>query len=241
MGRTTAVAAVLGILVGVSALATRADEAAGTVAVSVRLQGSAPAAAPRPIESAEHRTSCGRETVPSETLVVSAEGGVLNALVTLELKEGETPAPAAPAEAVLFDQTGCVFTGHVLVVPVGAQVRFKNSDSFPHNVQASSRRNPAFNETVPANGELVKTFARAERIQISCTIHPFMSAWLVVVDTPYWALTDASGNCTIPDVPPGTYKVKFWHENRDYTETGPAEVTVAAGGSVPVAFTLAHK
>ncbi len=237
----------IGVAVGIAGLLvstgflTQADPpAGGTVSGRVRLQGSAPTAAAIPVESAEHRSSCGRESIPNELLLVSAEGGVRNAVVTLEAKEGETPAPVA-IEAAMFDQQGCMFRHHVLVIPVGSTVRFKNSDNTAHNVRTNSRRNPAFNETIPANGEITKTFERAERIEVTCTIHPFMSAWLIVTDTPYWAVTGEDGSYSIPDVPAGTYKIKVWHEARDYDRSGPEEVTVAAGAAATAEYSLVKK
>ncbi|MBI4229563.1 MAG: hypothetical protein HY608_01880 [Planctomycetes bacterium] len=231
---------ITGVLASTGVLTQADPPAGGTVCGRVRLQGGAPACAPIPIESAEHRTSCGRADVPNETLLVSADGGVRNAVVTLEAKEGETPAPAA-IEACLFDQQGCLFLHHVMVIPVGSTVRFKNSDNTAHNVRTNSRRNPAFNETIPANGEITKTFERAERIEVTCTIHPFMSAWLVVVDTPYWAVTGEDGSYSIANVPAGTYKIRVWHESRDYDRSGPGEVTVAAGAGATADYSLVKK
>lgn len=238
--RAYAVAALSLGMIGSGDPAPLSADEGGTVRGSVRLQGAASAAGTRPIESPETRAACGRESVPDETLLVSEQGGVRNAVVTLEPKEGESPAPAA-VEAVLFDQHGCVFTTHVLVVPVGSTVRFKNSDNTAHNVRTSSRRNPAFNETIPAGGELAKTFDRAERIEVACTIHPFMTAWLVVVDTPYWAVTAEDGTYCIANVPAGTYRAKVWHEARDYDRTGPEEVTVAAGAAAEAAYQMVRK
>ena len=202
----------------------------GTIRGRIRFEGERPAAGTFGLESEEHRRACGVESIPVETIQVSGEGGVRNVVITLERKEGNTPRPR-PMENVLFDQRGCVYLDHVMIVPAGSSVRFTNSDDTGHNVKGNCRRNPAFNDTVPAGGHIDRTFEQPERVRIECSIHPWMNAWLIVADTPYYAVSDANGDFSIADIPPGTYTVRTWHESkRDYALAGAEENAVAAGG-----------
>ena len=57
-------------------------------------------------------------------------------------------------------------------------------------------------------------FNRAGVSYIYCNIHPLMSAVIVSVDTPFFAVTDVNGSFVIPDVPPGIYELKLWHESK---------------------------
>mgnify|MGYP001192004284 CR=1 FL=1 len=117
-------------------------------------------------------------------------------------------------ESALIDQIGCVYTPHVNAVTTAQKVLIKNSDKTLHNVNSKSKINEGFNSAQPAGvPDIEKTFSSPEDpFYIKCDVHPWMKAWVMVADHPYFAITDANGNFEINNVPDGTYEVMFWQE-----------------------------
>jgi plastocyanin len=122
----------------------------------------------------------------------------------------------APTQHPVIDQKGLVFQPHVTAVQVGTTVDFLNSDSVAHNV---------FWTSIGGNKKLshnLGTWPKGERksfkfdtpgaVPILCNVHPEMSAYLVVVPTPYFAVSDQAGNYKIENVPDGSYTVIASHE-----------------------------
>jgi hypothetical protein len=110
-------------------------------------------------------------------------------------------------------QRNKVFDPHVLAVQVGSEVDFPNRDPFFHNVFSlfnGKRFDLGLYEAGSSRGV---HFDRAGICYIFCNIHPQMSAVVVVVDTPYFALSDATGQFAIGDVPPGRYQLDLWEEH----------------------------
>ena len=110
-------------------------------------------------------------------------------------------------------QKNKVFDPHVLAVQVGSEVDFPNRDPFFHNVFSlfnGKRFDLGLYEAGSSRGV---RFYRAGICFIFCNIHPQMSAVVVVVDTPYFAVSDAVGKFAIPDVPSGRYRLNLWDEH----------------------------
>lgn len=142
-----------------------------------------------------------------------------------------------PEKHAVMDQLNLVFVPHVLPVLVGTTVDFVNSDSVLHNVFTPDKCALKFNLGSYAKG-VVKSqlFDKVGcRAVMLCNVHPEMEAWIVTVETPYYAVTDKEGNFTIEDVPPGTYTLKTWHKRKKPIEQ---EVTVKAGETTEVTFKL---
>ena len=122
----------------------------------------------------------------------------------------------APSQHFSLDQRSLTFQPHLLVVPAGATVDFVNSDSVAHNVfwpAVSGNRKLAHNlGTWPQGEKRSFTFDSPGVVPLLCNVHPEMSAYIVVSPTPYYAVTDASGNYRIQNVPDGAYTVTVWHE-----------------------------
>lgn len=147
--------------------------------------------------------------VTDPSLVIDDKNGLANVLVTVEAPAAKVEVPAAP---FVLDQRSCVFEPHCLIVPAGAKVVFKNSDSVVHDVHVYSARNDGSNNTVAPGAQAEAVFAKPDKIRIACDYHPWMSSLVFVVDTPWCALTKSDGTFRIEGLPPGTYKVKLWHE-----------------------------
>jgi plastocyanin len=143
------------------------------------------------------------------------------------------------------------FLPHVLVVPVGTVVEFPNHDPFFHNVFSlfdGKRFDLGLYEAGASNS------VRFDRLGVSflfCNIHPEMSAVIVAVDTPYYGISDKTGNLIIKNVPDGNYEMHVWYERSLSEELKTLTRTVAISavskelGVVPVrenpSFTTAHK
>jgi len=123
--------------------------------------------------------------------------------------------PASTQHPVI-DQKGLVFQPHLTAVQVGTTVDFLNSDSVAHNVfWTSVGGNKKLNHnlgTWPKGDRKSFKFDSPGAVPILCNVHPEMSAYLVVVPTPYFATSDQAGNYKIENVPDGSYTVVAWHE-----------------------------
>lgn len=175
---------------------------------SVSLSGPVPKLAPRPVNA--DAAICGRTDRPSPSLVLSKDKAIANAVVWLEGAKGLAP-PKGPFR---LDQKNCLFAPYVQVVSKGAPVVFLNSDAVLHNVHASTAGSALiFNKAIPVKGQaFTETFTEPGIVRVKCDIHTWMTAWLYVADSPYAAVTDAEGRFAFSGVPPGTYRLRAWHE-----------------------------
>lgn len=211
----------------------------GTIRGVVRINGPVPA---RKSYSTDDDPDCAAmhgKKIVSDELVVDPYGNMQWAFVYI--KSGLTGAvPPAPRTPVLLDQVSCVFTPHVSGVRVGQPLVVLNSDSLLHTVHALPFGNKEFNLNMPKGSrEITRTFGQPEvMIKIVCDLHPWMSAWIGVLDHPYFGVTNAVGSYVIRDVPPGNYEVEAWHE-----KCGPRKlpIAVAPGRESLLDFALDEK
>jgi plastocyanin len=168
-----------------------------------------------------------------ESLMVNPNGTVKGTLVTIRGKVPGTYTP--PAQPVVVDQVGCIFTPHVVGAMVGQEVEFRNSDPVSHNIRGTPTRNQAFNSVFSAKVSSRTKFDAPEiGIPLKCDIHFWMSGYIHVSQHPFYAITGDDGSFVIPDVPPGEYTLLAWHETLK-TQTRP--ITVKAGEVKEVEFT----
>jgi len=197
-------------------------EGYGTLKGQVTYDGDAPAAKVlfEKGKAAKDPDICAKDApVISERLLVdSGTKGVKNVLVflTKPTSVGDEAKKAAAAAHVVFDQTKCVFEPHVLAVMVNTPILLKSSDSVNHNINAKLK-SAAFNKLLSAKAEEKYTPIGAERLpaEVTCDIHPWMRAWWMVLDHPYFAVTDEKGYFEIKNAPAGTQKVVVWQEALD--------------------------
>ena len=214
----------------------------GSIAGTVKLNGTAPHMkgidmSKDPYCAKQHDNS----PVKMENVVVDSSGGIEN--VVLYITQGLPAAEqsAVPSEQPKFDQKGCMYSPHVLAVDANQKFEVTTNDQTTHNIHplpAPGSGNIGWNKSQPPGAPPIVTDWKApEAISVKCNIHPWMHGWHVVVKGPY-AVTDASGNYTIKNVPPGTYVVTAWQEEYG-TQT--QNVTVAAGAPAKADFAFKAK
>jgi plastocyanin len=162
-----------------------------------------------------------------------------------------TRDPSAPAKPPRLVQRNKTFEPHLLIVPVGAKVAFPNKDPFFHNIFSLYDGRRFDLGLYEAGTTRTVTFDRPGVSFLFCNIHAEMSAVVVAVNTPYFALSDRSGAISIPAVPDGRYQLNIWYEksNPEYLKALPRVVSIAATtrdlGTVEILenpeFTPAHK
>lgn len=203
-----------------------------TVRGVVRFNGDVPPARTVPVTMDTATCGSARRVQP---LVVGPHGGLADAVVSLaDVRRGAAFTSEAPAT---LDQRDCRFTPHVLLAPATGSVRVLNSDPLTHNVHVAAFDNRSVNRTQPPGLEVIELrLSVPEKVRVKCDLHPWMSAWIVVVEHPYHAITDETGAFSLADTPPGTYTLEVWHEALG---THRRTVTVAPGDAVDLTVELA--
>ena len=160
------------------------------------------------------------------------------------------PPRQDPANIPKLVQKNKSFHPSLLVIPVGGKVEFPNHDPFFHNV-FSLFDGKRFDLGLYESGST--RFVQFDKPGISfifCNIHEQMSAVIITLATPYYAISDARGDISVPNVPPGRYSLQVFHSSvaPDTLRTETREITVAAGDSSLGTFalpessaTVAHK
>jgi plastocyanin len=157
-------------------------------------------------------------TTPARLDASSIEGQVVvktardnsNAVVYIGKIPGKTFAP--PSTPVPLDQVNLTFVPHVLPVLVGTRVAFPNSDDIRHNVFSPTSSSKFNLGTYPKLTTKYYVFNKPGTVTLLCNVHAEMSAYVIVTETPYFAVTDKAGNFVLKNVPAGRYVLKVWHE-----------------------------
>jgi len=131
--------------------------------------------------------------------------------VVLWLTPRNGPAPPMPPKQYRLVQQDKHFEPHLLIVPVGAVVEFPNKDPFFHNVFSVYEGTPFDLGLYESGSSRPVHFNRPGPSYIFCNIHPQMSAVVLALKTPYYAITNAKGEFSI-DLPAGDYELGVWYE-----------------------------
>ncbi len=141
-----------------------------------------------------------------------------------------------PTEHGVVDQLNLVFVPHVIAVQKGTTVDFPNSDQVRHNVFSTPDCCNQFNlGTYDVGASKPVNFDKSCEVPLLCNVHAEMSAFVVVIDNPYFGVTEKDGSFRIENVPPGAYRLKTWHEKLRSVEQ---EVKVESGKTVEVSFLI---
>jgi hypothetical protein len=227
----------------------------GRIRGVVHFQGDAP---PQAFEAiSENQNICG-DKVQVSRLALGKEKGVQHAFVYLDGVQSTEKFSAR--DSLLVDQKNCQYAPHALIVPAGGKIEITNSDTILHNVHGhqltDQGQQTLFNIAQPVRGQKtqVETSLTPGIVFLTCEAgHPWMNGYVFVANHPYVTLTNDNGEFVIEGVPPGTYRIKMWHEGirlkqnikslQRYEYEEPYEttqdVTVQANGEAVVNFDLA--
>jgi plastocyanin len=206
-----------------------------SIAGSVTYTGQVPTL--QPIQMDADPQCAAKHTGPVHAQVLELGDGQTMAHVFVKVTNppaGDYPAPSQPA---VIDQDGCTYHPHVMGVLQGQDLVFLNSDELLHNVHGLPKQNREFNLGMPAT----RTQASVELntpeplFPVKCDVHPWMQAYVAVMEHPFFAVTDVDGAFEIAGLPAGEYQVEAWHEKLG-TRTGTVTVADGETGSVDFQF-----
>lgn len=222
------------VLLGVAAIGGGAPAAGqgadGVITGIVRTK----AAAPRPLRVTTDQRVCGAE-LPDQSIVVDAQGGLANAVITVT---GVKAPAAAGADPVIVNRK-CSFVPRVQIARPGVAVKVRSEDPILHNTNLQAPSGASiFNVGLPVPGPTVsRPLAAAGRVRIACNVHQWMRGWIVATDE-LAAVSGPDGRFRLAGLAPGSYELRVWHETLAETT---AKVTVAAGRPADVSIELAAR
>ncbi|HEX4644895.1 MAG TPA: carboxypeptidase regulatory-like domain-containing protein, partial [Verrucomicrobiae bacterium] len=139
-------------------------------------------------------------------------------------------------------QVGCEFQPYVLGVMANQKLRIKNSDPILHNVHARplASGNKEFNFPELTGKSMTLSFPSQEiPVRISCDVHPWMFAYVAVLEHPFFAVTDQDGNFAITNAPSGDYVLEAYHIKTHGNHTGETQkILVTEGQTTSANFTI---
>jgi plastocyanin len=197
----------------------------GAIAGTIRYTGTVPPPQKIPLTD-------GSTLEHSDLVVDPKTQGLRYVLAVLE------NAPVQPrveqAEPVVVDQRGMVFLPRVVAVQHGQAARFENNDLCNHSVMASSILAANQLNVIATPGQPVTHVFQSQKnpVQIGCSLHPWMRAWVYVLPHPWFAVSDEQGQFRIERVPPGRYTLWLRHADTGLQER--RELETAAGKTVAV-------
>jgi len=209
--------------------ATPIDPAtAGSIAGLVVFSSAPPP--PRPIQMEGDPACSAAHPGPTDAGdVLVRDGKIENAFVWVE-KGLEGRVFERPKEAVVLDQHGCSFAPRIAGAQTGQPIEFTNSDATLHNVHTQPTASSGVNFGLAQRGarRAIHVDAPEVMVTVRCDVHPWMRAYVGVLDHPYFAVTKADGAFRFAPLPAGDYTVTVWHERFGKRS---ATVSVAAGKS----------
>jgi polysaccharide lyase family 4-like protein len=162
------------------------------------------------------------------------DGGLADVYVYVKsgLPPGNYPAKTDP---VTIDQHGCNYTPHIVALETGQPLKIKNSDDTLHNIHPRPTINDEFNIGQPRKGmESTRTFTKREvMFPVGCDVHPWMRAYISVLDNPFYTVTSEDGTFEIKGLPAGDYEIEAYHEK---LKTMSQKVSVKSGEKAKLDF-----
>jgi hypothetical protein len=255
-------ALILGALVVVPEAAT--TQSSGAVTGEVLYAG--PAVEAAPIRVTRDARVCGTSRTAEDFVVV--DGKLANVVIVLEPPDASPESAGSPAGAgaqapgaadsgtgvratawpgthlagAVLDLEGCRFSPRVLVLSVGGRLRILNPDGMLHAVQvagAGARADIALGlAATEGMVSLAPKFGRPEVLAVRCSVHPWMTAFIVLTAGRHAAVTDQAGRFTLDHVPPGRYTLSLWHERLGLASE---PVEVEAGTTTHVTLDMAGR
>jgi len=185
-------------------------DARGEIKGMVTFEGTLPKF--KPLNMVNEPTCAKHYTTPvfPENVVAGPNNGLSNVVVYISAGGEEGPAATQPA---MLKQRGCRYIPHVLAIETNQEIWVQNDDSVAHTVHPMARINTELNRSQPpGTPPMVIKYDKPEIIRVKCELHPWMRGVFVVLKNPHYSVSDESGGFTLPDLPPGKYTIKAWHE-----------------------------
>jgi hypothetical protein len=215
----------LGWALAASAMPVLAEEGYGTFKGTIKYDGAIPKRDPvvaKGDPAARDAAVCAAADVPDESLVVDPKSkGIQNVFVYL--KKATTIHPDLKKSAqpdVTFDQKGCRFLPHALIVRTDQTVKVLSGDAIAHNTRVNTINNTPNSVVIGANDRKGVPFKETKPeslpTQVKCDFHGWMTAYWLILDHPYAAVTDKDGKFTIDKLPAGEYQFVIWQEQVGY-------------------------
>ncbi|MFZ1071870.1 MAG: carboxypeptidase regulatory-like domain-containing protein [Verrucomicrobiia bacterium] len=202
------------VLLLIALLAVSTAVRAADIIGTITLKGTPPAEIPitplmdNPDCAAMHKT-----TPTTHFYVVGPNGELADVVVLLKGVTGKSTGATAPP--VVLDQKGCLYEPQILAIQTGQKLVVKNSDQCIHNVHCmpTVAGNDEHNDAqMPGGADLTYTFPQPEMfLKFKCDVHPWMFAWVSIIDSPYYCVSGPDGKFVIKNVPPGKYTVEADH------------------------------
>jgi hypothetical protein len=209
---------------------------AGTITGEVRFVDSLPKLVP--IKITKDQDYCG-ETLPNETYLVEAAGGLKNVVVFLE--SAPNGKVADPQKDNFLYNDGCRYAPRVLAFQKGERLRVRSHDPKLHIPHGYLGERTVFNLSLPFKNTTIDTTAKIREagiMKVVCDTHGWMLGFVHVFDHPFFAVTNEQGVFSISDLPPGSYILKAWHEDGGIRTQ---EITIPDSGDVRVSFEFGRK
>lgn len=202
----------------------------GMIAGRVMLARHVPAPQPKNIFLSKDADVCGLSK-PDPSVSVK-DGGIENVVVWIE---GMLSNGFSPFNYPVLDQRKCEFKPHVIFARAGKEITVQNSDDVLHNFHTYSKLNPPLNIAQPKFKKEIKVkFEKSEIIKIGCDVHGWMHGVLVIMDHPYYTVTDGAGEFRfLRKVSAGKHVIKAWHEKLGELSQ---EVLVESGKTTEIVF-----
>ncbi len=156
---------------------------------------------------------------PFRVSLADRDGAPLAGVAVFFAAVDRDTVPAGPVAAATMDQMDLEFVPRFLVIQRGAEVDFPNHDSVNHHVYSFSAANAFELPLYKGEQHSPVSFEQPGVVILGCNIHDRMLGYILVVDTPYFAISDATGQAFVDDIPPGDYRLAAW--SPEFNDTRP--------------------
>jgi plastocyanin len=191
------------------------------------------AASPSRLTVDKDQGVCGAHQLFDESIVIGKDKGIANVAIyvtTRKIPINKSYDKSA-SDSVLLDNKNCRFEPHVQKLRVGQTLQIRNSDPVSHNTNVAGK-NVQFNQLISANGGTFEQridAAEAQPASVSCNIHPWMKARVVVTSNPYCAVSKDGGSFELADLPAGDLEFQIWQENAGSLDVKNADLQPGSG------------
>lgn len=206
---------------------------AGSVSGKISFQGTAPKMNKIDMGAEAVCAALHSQEVRDQSVTINSNGTLKN--VVIQVKKGLEEYSVPPMGGTpMINQTGCLYEPHVLLMSPGA-LQIKSSDKVLHNVNAQAKINKGFNRGQPMPSTFEEKFMKPEIVPLKCDVHPWMRAYVAVVENGIAAVTGDDGSFKLNGLPAGQYTIEAWHEKFGLQEM---TVTVESGKTAEANFTF---